>query len=164
MNPLSEEIQSLKAEVAALTQALEKIAVHDGGRWLYLEDSIERQTSMQKIAKAALASTAPAEEEPAATLYRIADRAKAEGWTIEQLKERMFTAPQQPATDETVCPCVDYNSEGTCKPCTDHPIEDPGGRRPDEGHYGAGEHCSFCETPGCDGSGTLTPVTKESHD
>ncbi len=65
------------------------------------------------------------------------------------------------------CPCTNsgYPVDGMCKECAGHLGEDPGGPRPDDGHYGGGKHCSWCSTPDCGGSGRIPkPVGGETDD
>jgi len=59
----NKEVTRLTKELAALRKVLEKIAAHDGSRWAWKDGVAEPQTSMQELAKAALAATGEGETE-----------------------------------------------------------------------------------------------------
>ena len=94
---------------------------------------------MVEICKTALSATSTpvGEDGPADILHRMVDRAKAEGLTAEQFKERLFS-PHQPET-QTVC--LRCNGEQTILI---------------ESRINANDNYRV-RCPRCNGSGTLTP-------
>jgi len=124
---------------------------------IYCSDCMERMLQMPILsahefnAKDALEAIGETKEVQITYLARgiATDSACTRTLTCICATESELECPAHPSTAECPCSNSGYPVDGMCAECVDHISESPEGPRPDDSHYGAGKHCSWCTTLGC---------------